>query len=322
MSISLFLFMCTLYEPKPKQDAFLQRFRCEVGEDGVPHFEQITGDSEKDSGAYFPFSVRVFRIWLPNIFETNNGTTDTEDDDSNNDFLKSDGFFGGGTQSQSLDDDLETSDSDKSNLFREELSFNNHDTEQILTVDFLDFKNGRSGRFIHALSANQTAIVDKTHNRCFVMPLDPDTNIIPEDILNMSSDKDLNTERVRKNMEIITPKMEDISELSPRIQQQCTGMNIYKLEKHNSECELFFGRRNSVKLKQFFYPQCLNVTQHQSLDIPSWPVTSGLISTLLVLIDWIKSSKWNVYSSSFLQHSINPKKLYSFYFGCDLNISQ
>lgn len=234
MSISLFLFMCTLYEPKPRQDAYLQRFRCEVGEDGVPHFHEITGDNGKD-GSFFPFSVRVFRVWLPNLFELNNGTEANGIDDSD-DMLKSDAFFGGNTS----DDDLETSDSEKSNMFREELSFNNHDTEQILTVDFLDFKNGKSGRFIHALSANQTAIVDKSNNRCFVMPLDPDTNIIPEDILNMSSDKDLNTERVRKNMEIVTPKLDDLSELSPRIQQQCAGMNVYKLEKHNSECEYYF----------------------------------------------------------------------------------
>lgn len=243
MSISLFLFMCTLYEPKPRQDAFLQRFRCEVGEDGIPHFQEITGDNTKDAGSYFPFSVRVFRIWLPNLFELNN-QTEAENNDINNDLLKSDAFFGG----QQPDDDMETSDSEKTNLFREELSFNNHDTEQILTVDFLDFKNGKSGRFIHVLSSNQTAIVDKTSNRCFVMPLDPDTNIIPEEILNMSNDKDLNTERVRKNMEIITPKMEDLSELSPRIQQQCAGMNIYKLEKHNSECEYkyFCGKFSTV----------------------------------------------------------------------------
>ncbi|KAL5279738.1 ITM2B family protein [Megaselia abdita] len=230
MSLSLCLFFGSLYQqPKQRHDAFLQRFRCEVGEDGVPHFQEITGDNSKD-GAFFPFSVRVFRIWLPNLFETGN-ITETDNDDISNDLLKSDDFFGG----KGVDDDLETSDSDRSNLFREELSFNNHDTEQILTVDFLDFKNGRSGRFIHALSSNQTAIVDKNHNRCFVMPLDPDTNIIPEDILNMSSDKDLNTERVRKNMEIVTPKMEDLTELSPRIRQQCDGMNIYKLEKHNSD---------------------------------------------------------------------------------------
>lgn len=235
MSISLFLFMCTLYEPKPRQDAYLQRFRCEVGEDGVPHFHEITGDNGKD-GSFFPFSVRVFRVWLPNLFELNNGTEANGVDDTD-DILKSDAFFGGNT---AADDDLETSDSEKSNMFREELSFNNHDTEQILTVDFLDFKNGRSGRFIHALSANQTAIVDKSNNRCFVMPLDPDTNIIPEDILNMSSDKDMNTERVRKNMEIVTPKLDDLSDLSPRIQQQCAGMNVYKLEKHNSECEYYF----------------------------------------------------------------------------------
>lgn len=228
-------FAYTLSQTKSRQDvAFTtQRFRCEVGEDGIPHFHEITDDYEKQD-SYFPFSVRVFRIWLPNLFDINN-TTEVENDDVNNDLFKSNAFFGAGGGDSS--DDLDTSDGKKSNMFREELSFNNHETEQILTVDFLDFKNGRSGRFIHALSANQTAIVDKTNNRCFVMPLDPDTNIIPEDILNMSSDKDLNTERVRKNMEIITPKMEDLSELSPRIQQQCDGMNIYKLEKHNSECE-------------------------------------------------------------------------------------
>lgn len=228
--------MASYYEPRPRQDAFLQRFRCEVGEDGVPHFQEITGNSDKDE-AYFPFSVRVFRIWLPNLFDLNGTSIDNGNDES--DLLKSDAFFGGSQTDDDDDEDLDVSDGEKSNMFREELSFNKHDTEQILTVDFLDFKNGRSGRFIHALSANQTAIVDKSHNRCFVMPLDPDTNIIPEDILNMSNDKDLNTERVRKNMEIVTPKLEDLSDLSPRIQQQCAGMNVYKLEKHNSECKYF-----------------------------------------------------------------------------------
>lgn len=235
-------FAYTFVLSKPGPDTVTsQRFRCEVGEDGIPHFTKINDDEESRDGSLYPFSVRVFRIWLPNLFDINNAT-ETDNGDVNNDLLKSDAFFGGGAGTGGdSSDDLDTSDDDskKNNMFREELSFNNHDTEQILTVDFLDFKNGRSGRFIHALSANQTAIVDKTNNRCFVMPLDPDTNIIPEDILNMSTDKDLNTERVRKNMEIITPKMEDLSELSPRIQQQCVGMNIYKLEKHNSECEFY-----------------------------------------------------------------------------------
>jgi integral membrane protein 2B len=105
-------------------------------------------------------------------------------------------------------------------------------------VQVPDFRDGRSGRYVHDFKYNQTGIIDSPAKHCFVMDLDRETVMRPRDLFDIinkmySGYYDINTDVIRKEMRVVLPPLndEDKLEISPRIVETCAGSNIYRLEK-------------------------------------------------------------------------------------------
>lgn len=136
---------------------------------------------------------------------------------------------------QSLFNDQNASEQD--DFFKEEFDLDLDDDVSKIYVP--DFRDGRVGRFLHDFKSNQTAIIDETSKRCFIMPLDRDTVLPPKSLADLINKMymgyyDINTTAVRKNMRVVLPALDDLSSVSPKIQNACSNMNVYRLEKYVS----------------------------------------------------------------------------------------
>lgn len=132
-------------------------------------------------------------------------------------------------------------------FFKEAFDLDVSDQETYAKIEVPDFRDGRSGRFLHDFSSNQTAIVDSESNRCFVMPLDRETVLPPKSLADViqkmwSGYYNIDMNVVRKNMRVVLPELTDRSEVSMRIQGECIDKKIYQLEKFTS------GGRNFISL--------------------------------------------------------------------------
>lgn len=110
------------------------------------------------------------------------------------------------------------------------------DDNSYAKINVPDFRDGRVGRFLHDFKGNQTAIIDESTKRCFVMPLDRDAILPPKSLADVILKMymgyyDINTTSIRKNMRVVTPALTDLSSVSQNIQVACDGMDIYQLEK-------------------------------------------------------------------------------------------
>lgn len=122
-----------------------------------------------------------------------------------------------------------------SSFFREEFEID-LENERYSKVEVPDFKNGRLGRFIHEFDSNKTAIVDQTAKRCFIMPLDRERILPPKSMYDMIEKMwkgyyAVNTHRVRETMRVVTPPIEDLSDLGEYIERECEDKTTYRLEK-------------------------------------------------------------------------------------------
>lgn len=70
-------------------------------------------------------------------------------------------------------------------FFKEEVLIKDDDEDSYSDVKIPDFKDGRSGRFIHDFKENQTTIIDEKANRCFVYPIDYETTMPPKSFMDM-----------------------------------------------------------------------------------------------------------------------------------------
>lgn len=127
-------------------------------------------------------------------------------------------------------------------FFREEFDLDLND--DVAKINVPDFRDGRVGRFLHDFKGNQTAIIDESTKRCFVMPLDRNAILPPKSLADVILKMymgyyDINTTSIRKNMRVVTPALTDLSPISQNIQLACDGMDIYQLEKYVGGSELF-----------------------------------------------------------------------------------
>lgn len=149
------------------------------------------------------------------------------------------------TNAEQLLQPFNDTDSDPMNdFFREKFDLDVSDQESYAKIDVPDFREGRSGRFLHDFTNNQTVIVDSDSKRCFVMPLDRETVLPPKSLADLiqkmwSGYYNIDTSVIRKNMRVIIPELTDLSDISNRIQGECSGMNIYRLEKFTSGGKFF-----------------------------------------------------------------------------------
>lgn len=121
-------------------------------------------------------------------------------------------------------------------IFREEFDLDLSEENSYAKINVPDFRDGRVGRFLHDFKNNQTAIIDESAKRCFVMPLDRDAILPPKSLADVILKMymgyyDINTTTIRKNMRVITPALTDLSTISWNIQLACDSMAIYRLEK-------------------------------------------------------------------------------------------
>uniref|UniRef100_U5EU92 Integral membrane protein 2 n=1 Tax=Corethrella appendiculata TaxID=1370023 RepID=U5EU92_9DIPT len=128
---------------------------------------------------------------------------------------------------------------DPTNFFKEEFELDLSDDEAYEKIDVPEFRDGRSGRFLHDFNKNQSVIIDKDSKRCFVMPLDQENVLKPKSLADLITKMwngyyTINTDVVRKNMRVVTPAVEDFSDISPIISNECSDMKTYKLEKYVS----------------------------------------------------------------------------------------
>lgn len=138
-------------------------------------------------------------------------------------------------------------DFDEENFFREEIEMDMNENDSYAKVEVPDFKDGRHGRFMHDFKENQSAIIDIKTRRCFIMPLDRDTTLPPKtlsDLIKKMGTRyyNIDTERVRHSMRVVTPAIEDLSTISERIANECFDMKVYKLEKITSGGKLLLFR--------------------------------------------------------------------------------
>lgn len=122
-------------------------------------------------------------------------------------------------------------------FFREEIELDLTDDESFSKIDVPDFKDGRRGRFMHDFKEDQSAIIDTTTNRCFVMALDRETTLPPRNFYDLMQKMgagyyNIDTDRIRKNMRVVTPELTDMTLISQRIANECYDMKVYLLEKY------------------------------------------------------------------------------------------
>lgn len=122
-------------------------------------------------------------------------------------------------------------------FFKEEFELDISDDESYSKITVPDFRDGRSGRYLHDFKYNQSMIADKDNLRCFVMPLDRERILQPKtmyDLLTklMHGYYSIDTERVRKNMRVVLPAVTDLTTIAPRILNECSDSKIYMLENY------------------------------------------------------------------------------------------
>ncbi|XP_055839841.1 integral membrane protein 2B [Episyrphus balteatus] len=124
-------------------------------------------------------------------------------------------------------------------FFREDIELDLTDDESYSKIDVPDFKDGRRGRFMHDFKENQSAIIDTSANRCFVMPLDRETTLPPKNFFDLMQKMgagyyNIDTDRIRMNMRVVTPELTDMTLISQRIANECYDMKVYLLERYIS----------------------------------------------------------------------------------------
>lgn len=145
-----------------------------------------------------------------------------------------------------LNDDNNSSEKDIG-FFKEEFDLDLSPEGESAKINVPDFRDGRTGRFLHDFRSNQTAIIDESNKRCFVMPLDREAVLPPASLADLiqkmySGYYDINPKVIQKKMRVVTPALDDLSSVSPKIQEACDSMSVYRLEK-------YVGGGNSHKKK-------------------------------------------------------------------------
>ncbi|XP_044742573.1 integral membrane protein 2C [Chrysoperla carnea] len=127
---------------------------------------------------------------------------------------------------------------DQDDFLREDFEID-LDDEHYEKIDVPDFQGGRKGRFIHDFYANKTGIIDIDKKRCFVMPLNRGMVLPPRSLFDLIQKMwdgyyEVDTERVRETMKVVTPPLTDLKDVGSYIKNECKNMTVYQLEKYNS----------------------------------------------------------------------------------------
>lgn len=126
-------------------------------------------------------------------------------------------------------------------FFKQEVDLDMSEDQGFTKIDVPNFRDGREGRFMHDFKHNESAIIDNSAKRCFVMPLDRDVVMPPRNFYDViryiwAGYYNIDTNVIRKNMRVVLPKLtdEEKENISQRIQSECQDSDIYRLEKYFS----------------------------------------------------------------------------------------
>lgn len=134
-----------------------------------------------------------------------------------------------------------------------------------------DFNGGRHSKFIHDFKVNRTGIVDINGRKCFVMPLNR-TEVLPPntliDLVNKMHNGyyEVNAGLLRETMKVVTPEIEDRSNLGVYIQRECSNYPVYRLEKFVSGV---YKRSVAPKVKFVEFagsPKSLDIINYEELE--------------------------------------------------------
>lgn len=145
--------------------------------------------------------------------------------------------MGGGAQLNSNEEENRAEfDRRISNFFQEGFELD-LDDELFEKIDVPDFRDGRTGRFIHDFNNNLTGIVDNSGGRCFVMPLDRSKVLPPRDLYDLiikmwNGYYKVDTLVIKQSMRVVIPPISNTATVGQYIAQECKNMTIYKLEKY------------------------------------------------------------------------------------------
>lgn len=147
----------------------------------------------------------------------------------------------GGDVDKNEEEDRAEFDRRISNFFQEGFELD-LDNELFEKIDVPDFRDGRTGRFIHDFNNNLTGIVDSTGGRCFVMPLDRSKVLPPRDMYDLiikmwNGYYKVDTIVIKQRMRVVVPPISDAN-VGQYIAQECKNMTIYRLEKYVGGGEL------------------------------------------------------------------------------------
>lgn len=126
-------------------------------------------------------------------------------------------------------------------------SFEIDDDLKYEKIDVPDFRDGRSGRFIHDFNTNMTGIIDITGHRCFVMPLNRQNVLPPKSLFDLIHKMwegyyKVDTSVVRKTMRVVLPPISDTKTVGSYIASECQFLPIYKLEKYVEGGKFYFKK--------------------------------------------------------------------------------
>lgn len=124
-------------------------------------------------------------------------------------------------------------------FMREEFDLDISDDESYSKIQVPQLTTGKGATFLHDFKASQTGIIDRDAKRCFVMPLDPEAVMPPKSMADLINKMrtgyyNVDTKVLRKNMRVKVPALTDMTDVAPRIANECSGMNVYELEKLQS----------------------------------------------------------------------------------------
>ncbi|XKL66733.1 hypothetical protein PGB90_010153 [Kerria lacca] len=93
-----------------------------------------------------------------------------------------------------------------------------------------------SNRFVHDFYSNYTAIVDIENQLCFIMPLDRNVTLPPNNLYDLlfkmsGGYYSLDTEKIRREMRKVEPSIKNLDTFGIYIKKECEEFTTFMLEK-------------------------------------------------------------------------------------------
>jgi len=142
------------------------------------------------------------------------------------------------------------------------------DTNKYERLQVPPILNFRRSTVVHDFEKNLTAIVDRDHSRCYVLPLNRVTVQPPANFIDLMEKFQSgyylpNAEIVRENYKVQTPPMEDLEPLGLYIWSDCQYFDTYRLVKDNEPIAMSKKKRSAISCAMAQDGFCLGASSHE-----------------------------------------------------------